>query len=161
MALFILFGVLWAFCRAVCEVLHSGFDSTRFKVWGCNPIFWDPLISWVNKRRIAARFRLQRQKVKNPFSKAFFWAGAIAVMTCLVFITDAWHLFALLRDITLAASFFFSYPQIQILARLGISLPFGEVFIYPITFVIIALALFLAFFEGFYQFLSTRKGELI
>ena len=89
---FILF-FLAGICEAVMDTLQFHYDSSIFKKMKNQP-FWNPTISWVNK-----------YKDNDPTEgEKFFLSKSL-----LVGLTDAWHLFKLLRTFFIFAGIFFLF----------------------------------------------------
>jgi hypothetical protein len=89
---FLLF-VLAGICEAVMDKLQFHYDITIFKKFK-NQLFWDPKISWRNK-----------YKNGQPLDGEKFFLSK----TLLVGFTDAWHLFKLLRTLTIFAGIYFLF----------------------------------------------------
>jgi hypothetical protein len=72
----ILTFVLAGFFKAMSDTLRNKYTSSIFRNW--DPLFWDPMLSWVNK---------YKNKKKEDGAK---WLGLST--TVLVSLTDGWHL---------------------------------------------------------------------
>ena len=72
--------------EAIRDSIQSNYPCTIFRKY--NSLFWDPTISWRNK--------YSHVLDKTP---AFFGST-----TFFVFLTDAWHLFKTIGDLTFAAA---------------------------------------------------------
>lgn len=88
--------VLGGSCDAVMDTLRDHFPSSVFK--NRNPYFWNPEISWMNKwAKVPARG--VHDNIVDLKKERFFGSS-----TFLVWLTDAWHLFKMIRNTMIAAS---------------------------------------------------------
>ena len=81
---------------AIAGVSKAVMDKITFHYYGSvfkmlNEYFWNPIYSWMNKYKFGS----------EDFRPRFFGST-----TFLVWATDAWHLFGLIRGVTGAAGFF-------------------------------------------------------
>ena len=89
---FLLF-VLAGFCEAVMDKLQFHYDISIFKNFK-NQLFWDPKISWRNKYEDGDPLKGEK----------FFLSRSLFVG-----LTDAWHLFKLLRNLFIFSGIFFIF----------------------------------------------------
>ena len=75
--------VLAGVCEAIMDTLQFHFDRSIFSNY-TNKRFWNPILSWENK---------YKEDLKTP---KFFLST-----TLFVFLTDAWHLFKMIRTLLL------------------------------------------------------------
>ena len=116
----LLFFTLSGFSEAVMDTLQFHYDNSIFKNFK-NNLFWDPYHSWRNKYKGGD----SRKGEKFPFST-----------TLLVGLTDAWHFFKLLRNLSLfiGVFFIFLFSGIGILKSLILTLVMR--FIFGVSFTI-------------------------
>lgn len=116
--LFFLSGV----CEAIMDTLQFHYGNSVFSNFK-NQLFWNPEISWKNKYKDSDPTKGE----KFPFAT-----------TLLVGLTDSWHLFKLLRTLTIFAGIYFLF------------IPCASKFT-CLTFVIIARILFGLSFTIFFK----------
>ena len=88
--MYIIFIALAGLAEAVMDTIQFHYSISIFNKF--NSEFWDPAISWKNK-----------YKGGEPAAGPKFWGST----TFFVGITDAWHLFKLLRNLLLFIAIFF------------------------------------------------------
>jgi len=88
--MYIIFMALAGLAEAVMDTIQFHYSSSIFSKFDSE--FWDPSISWKNK-----------YKGGEPGAGPKFWGST----TFFVGITDAWHLFKLLRNLFLFIAIFF------------------------------------------------------